>query len=194
LLHFVEYGRKYILDNEFDKFKKAISEQADVLKKLNITNNSFGISVPKEIAMIGKSLNSQKELLKNLSFPDSVHEYKPLIVPKIKSFEENNEFQSAGILLKKLADSMLLWRQSIPDNYQPVVIAILNGNIQINVDRLSEESFHGIRVEGKLNGAPCMLLAHQATIQLLCLLQEICPPETPKRQIGFIINGQESKV
>lgn len=67
----------------------------------------------------------------------------------------------------------------------------MQGGVQIEIERLEQESFHGIRIEGKLQGAHCVVLAHQATVQLLCLAQQINPSEVPRRPIGFVINGQE---
>lgn len=93
--------------------------------------------------------------------------------------------------MERLATSISEWRKQLPEGLQPAVIAILHGGIQIEVTSLAQESFHGIRVEGKINGEVCLILAHQSTIQLLCYAQSINPPETPSRKIGFIINGVE---
>lgn len=58
------------------------------------------------------------------------------------------------------------------------------------MERLAEESFHGIRIEGKIDGNPCMVMAHQATVQLLCYIEKV-EKEESRRSIGFIINGEE---
>lgn len=76
---------------------------------------------------------------------------------------------------------------------QPVILAILNGGIQIDVERMAQESFHGIRIEGLLNGNPCMLLSHQSSVQLLCFVQKV-EKENYRRKIGFIIDGVETEV
>jgi gas vesicle protein len=138
------------------------------------------------------ALARQSDLIKQQEFPH--RELESIKMHNIPTFEDTNNFQSAGSLLKKLATSIQEWRSALPENMQPVIIAILHGGVQIDVESLSQESFHGIRIGGKINGAACVLLAHQSTVQLLCILQEIKPPELPKRQIGFVINGQESKV
>ncbi|HEX5716324.1 MAG TPA: hypothetical protein VF179_09200 [Thermoanaerobaculia bacterium] len=111
----------------------------------------------------------------------------------IPTQEERNEYQSAGVFMRRLADSILQWRQQLPSDQQPAILAILNGGIQMNVERLAEESFHGIRLEGKLAGIPCMLLAHQATVQLLCYIEKI-EDEEHRRRIGFIIDGKEEQI
>ncbi|MGB0846857.1 MAG: hypothetical protein ACPGSM_09025 [Thiolinea sp.] len=103
-----------------------------------------------------------------------------------------NSYQSSAVLMRQLADSIMDWRQQLPDNAQPAVMAILQGGRQIKVHRLSQESFHGIRIEGTLNDMPCMLLAHQATVQMLCYVEKL-PKGTTQRKIGFIIEGEETE-
>ena len=76
------------------------------------------------------------------------------------------------------------------NEYQPAILAILYGGTQISVDRLTQESFHGIRVEGNIKGAPCVVLAHQASVQMLCFAEKI-ENEEDKKRIGFIIDGKE---
>lgn len=114
-------------------------------------------------------------------------------LPDIPTQEEVNEYQSAGVLMRRLADSIVQWRHQLPSDQQPAILAILNGGIQINVERLAEESFQGIRIEGKIAGNPCMVLAHQATVQLLCYIEKV-EQEEQRRSIGFIINGKEQQV
>jgi hypothetical protein len=116
-----------------------------------------------------------------------------LQIPTLPTAKERNEYQSAGALMRRLADSITQWRQLLPADQQPAILAILNGGIQIDVDRVAEESFHGIRIEGKMRGKPCMVLAHQATIQLLCYVEN-AEKETSRRRIGFIIDGKEQQI
>ena len=104
-----------------------------------------------------------------------------------------NSYQSAAVLMRQLADSILDWRQQLPENSQPAIMAILHGGMQIKVHRLSQESFHGIRIEGTLNNNPCMLLAHQATVQMLCYVEKLTKGAA-RRKIGFIIEGEETEV
>ncbi len=104
----------------------------------------------------------------------------------------NNEQESAGILMRRLADTIMQWRQQLPEDEEPAILAIMNGGIQINVERLAQESFNGIRIEGTMNGSPCMLLAHQSTVQMLCFVKHVEQPEK-KRRIGFIIDGHEEE-
>lgn len=107
-----------------------------------------------------------------------------------------NNYQAAAVLMRRLAESIMEWRRQLPEGVQPAVIAILHGGLQIRVHRLAQESFHGIRIEGTLNGSPCMLLAHQATVQMLCYVEKIDQTiqEQKPRKIGFIIEGEEREV
>ncbi|WP_374683220.1 hypothetical protein [Accumulibacter sp.] len=108
---------------------------------------------------------------------------------KMPTPEETQQFQSAAVLLRQLAASIADWRQQLPNDFQPAIVALLNGGAQIEVESLAQETFHGIRITGTLNGTPCVVLAHQATVQLLCWAQPVEPPERPRRPIGFIIDG-----
>jgi hypothetical protein len=101
---------------------------------------------------------------------------------------ERNEFQSAAVLMRAISDEAVKWKKSLPEGHRPAIMAFLHGGIQINVQALSQVSFHGIKVEGTLNGVPCSLLAHQSTIQLLCFA-EAEKVDMPSNPIGFIWDG-----
>ena len=105
---------------------------------------------------------------------------------------QENSYQSARALLQRLSQTMMDWRKELNDDVQPAILAILNGGLQVEVERMAQESFHGIRIEGLLNGNPCMLLSHQSSVQLLCFVQKI-EKEKPRRKIGFIIDGVETE-
>jgi len=118
----------------------------------------------------------------------------PHIAPvRIPTPLEQNSYQSAGSLMRRLADTIAQWRTQVAADSQPAILAILHGGIQINVSLLAEECFHGIRIEGMIDGSPCMLLAHQASVQLLCYVAKV-EKEEFRRKIGFIIDGEERRV
>lgn len=100
---------------------------------------------------------------------------------------------SAGGMLRRLAQTILEWRDELPEDAQPVITAIASGGVQIMVERMSQESHHGVRIEGVMNGNPCMLLVHQANLELLCYIEKVHEVEF-RRKIGFIIDGEESEV
>lgn len=100
---------------------------------------------------------------------------------------------SAGGMLRRLAETILEWREELPEDAQPVITAIASGGAQIMVERMSQESHNGIRIEGKIGDNPCMLLVHQANLELLCFIEKVQEVEF-RRKIGFIIDGEESEV
>ncbi len=114
-------------------------------------------------------------------------------MPKIPSQEEINEYQSASVFMKSLANEALQWKEQLPENYKPAVLAFLYGGVQIHVHTLSQVSFHGIRIEGTMNGSPCSLLTHQSTVQMLCYGEEITE-EAPRYPIGFIWDNNKVEV
>ena len=175
-----------------DLFKKFL-EEGERLKKLtdslDLGKKLASLGLSDSIGLQASSMNS----MKNIALP-TVRIPEPIQLPKFQTLEENNNFQSAGALLKRLAESIAKWRQQLPDDVQPAIVAVLHGGIQIDVASLAQESFHGIRIEGKTQGSPCVVLAHQATVQLLCFVQPIKSPEQPRKRIGFVIDGEESQV
>ena len=65
---------------------------------------------------------------------------------------KENSYASARALLQRLSQTVGEWRQQLDKDVQPAILAILNGGIQIDVQLMAQESFHGIRIEGLLNG------------------------------------------
>jgi hypothetical protein len=178
--------RKALEALENDPVRKAIEalESDPIRRALEDLENS---PMQKAIEAIERTRPSTGQYhLPELRMPE-------LHMPEVSAQEEVNEYQSAGALIQRLADSITQWRQQLPPEQQPAIIAILNGGIQIRVERLAEESFHGIRIEGKIAGNPCMVLAHQSTVQLLCYIEEI-EQEEQRRSIGFIVDGKEQQI
>lgn len=109
------------------------------------------------------------------------------------SHEERNAYQSASVLMQSIADEALQWKRRLPDTYRTAILAIMYGGTQIDVQTLSQVSFHGIRIEGTLGGAPCSLLAHQSTVQLLCYAEELKSQEQ-HNPIGFVWGNNRVEV
>jgi hypothetical protein len=99
----------------------------------------------------------------------------------------------AGEVVRWLADLVLEWRAQVSADEQPAIVAMLNGGVQLKVERISQESFHAIRIEGTIRDNPCTLLAHPATLQLLCYIEKVEGPGG-RRRIGFVIDGQEQQL
>lgn len=106
-------------------------------------------------------------------------------IPEPMTHEETNEYQSASAFMEALAADALQWKKDLPNNYRPAIMAFIYGGAQINVESLSQVSFHGIRITGTLKGNPCSLLAHQSTVQMLCYGEEIVEDAT-RNPIGFV--------
>jgi hypothetical protein len=145
--------------------------------------------LPKRIEVSASMRTALEEATKslakvpNFSFPSiSSPEFR---LPEIPTLEKANEFQSASVLMEALADEALQWKERLPEGYRPAILAIMYGGLQIHVKTLSKVSFHGVRVEGTMGDAPCSLLAHQSSIQLLCYAEEVAKDE-PRNPIGFV--------
>jgi hypothetical protein len=117
--------------------------------------------------------------------------YCPL--PANCSMEEQNEYRSAAVFLATLASEVKAWRQQLPPHYQPAVIAILHGGVQVNVMKVAQVSFDGIRIEGLIQGSPVTLFAHQATVQMMCFAMEVAKEKAPN-PIGFIWPDHDEEV
>ena len=112
-------------------------------------------------------------------------------LPPIPTPAEQHAYESAGTLIGKLAARIKCWQQQIPPDAQPVILAILTDGTSIRVSRLFQQGHNGILVEGKVGDAPCMVLAHQATLQLLCYVEHMEDPEKEIAPIGFDYYGKE---
>ena len=150
---------------------------SDKKQKLNSHENSY----PNTQQILESQIVPQRPL-PTLHFPKNDH-----------LVREDDEYQSAGVLMRRLADTITQWRKQLSEDEEPAILAVLYGGMQISIERLAQESFHGIRIEGTMNGSPVMLLAHQSTVQLLCFVRKVEDPKV-KRRIGFIIDGDEAEV
>lgn len=112
-------------------------------------------------------------------------------IPRMPTPEEQHAYESAGALIRRLAVRIRLWQTQIPKDAQPVILAILANGASIRVSRLIQDGHNGIIVEGTLNDSPCMVLAHQGTLQLLCYVEQMQKPEKEKIPIGFQYQGKE---
>lgn len=107
--------------------------------------------------------------------------------------EAMNSYQSAAVFIQALAANAGQWKRELPEGFRPAVLALLYGGMQVNVTSMAQVSFHGIQIEGTLDGNQCSILAHQSTVQVLCFAEEIVP-EAVKRPIGFIWSDGETEI
>lgn len=97
---------------------------------------------------------------------------------------ERDSYQSSKELIRRLAATIKIWAAQAPEKTQPAILAVLNNGAAIQVRQLASEGHHGIRIEGMLGDVPCMLLTHQASVQLLCYLEKVEKDEQ-RHTIGF---------
>lgn len=146
----------------------------------------------------GSSAKNNEQLIPNVPnfcFPSSTERAPAKFAQAVSSIEPEklNEYRSASAFMQAIAEEAIMWKQQLPENFKPAILAIINGGMQISVTGLAQVSFHGIRIEGTLNGAPCSLLVHQSTVQILCFGQELVEQEE-RRPIGFIWPENEVEV
>jgi hypothetical protein len=101
--------------------------------------------------------------------------------------EEAHEYESAGALLDRLERTIKEWRTRLPENAQPLIEAIVPGGWIVVCDFV-EQGHNGIAIRGKAGDRDCLLLVHQANLQLLCTIEKLdsAKERTP---IGFIRRG-----
>jgi hypothetical protein len=150
-------------------------KKTDFQKTMEVLKASSAISTISEKMARVKPMELGRFGMGNIEIP----------IIEIPSQEEVNGYQSAGVMMKAISESALAWKTQLPDAYQPAVMALLYGGVQIQVETLAQVSFHGIQIQGMLSGAQCSMLAHQSTVQILCYAQEITE-ENPRNPIGFI--------
>jgi len=120
-----------------------------------------------------------------------------LSVPSVFSFErptqeESHEFESAGALLDRLEGTIREWRAKLPANAQPLIEAIVPGG-WIVVHEFVEQGHNGIAIRGKAGDRDCLLLVHQANLQLLCTIEKL-DDEKKGTTIGFVrLGGKRSE-
>ena len=105
-------------------------------------------------------------------------------IPKIQ-MEKVTEYASAKVLLKSLNRYYADWSKTIEKDYQVVIYVILANGEPIRVNSLIEEGYNGIAIEGEMNGAPCLVLLQQSSLQFVCIAEKL-EPSQPRRNIGFI--------
>jgi hypothetical protein len=103
------------------------------------------------------------------------------------SEEQTHEYESAGALLDRLERTIREWRARLPENAQPLIEAIVPGGWIVVCDFV-EQGHNGIAIRGRAGDRECLLLVHQANLQLLCTIEKLdnAKARTP---IGFVRRG-----
>ncbi|MGB0775219.1 MAG: hypothetical protein ACPG32_01245 [Akkermansiaceae bacterium] len=106
--------------------------------------------------------------------------------------EQKHRFESSGEFIKRLANRVTKWRESLPEEYEPAIYALMSNGDAVEVHSIGEDGHSSVVVDGMLNGMPCMFISHQSSFQVLCytrLANE--EEEKPRRKIGFHVGGEE---
>jgi hypothetical protein len=143
------------------------------------------LDTPNNLENIMKNLNRQMAPVPGFKPPSVDKELLYCPLPASCSMQEQNEYRSAAVFLASLAREVRAWREQLPENYQPAVMAILHGGIQIQVMKLAQVSFDCIRIEGLLQGNPVTTFAHQSTVQMMCFAMELTENKE-RNPIGFV--------
>ena len=104
--------------------------------------------------------------------------------------EQNHRFESSGEFIRRLAHRITKWREGLPEDEEPAIIALLSNGDCVDVHTLGEDGHSSVVVEGVLDGSPCMFISHQSSFQIVCYTRKI-KQETSKRKIGFHVGGEE---
>ena len=71
------------------------------------------------------------------------------------------------------------------------MIAVLPNGTLMQVHKFAEEGHNGVALTGTIEGVgECLLVAHQTSLQLLCMVQRVKNGEA-RRPIGFEIGGKK---
>ncbi len=103
--------------------------------------------------------------------------------------EQKHRFESSGEFIRRLAFRVTKWREELPEDEEPAIIALLTNGDAVEVHNIGEDGHSSVVVEGTLNGSPCMFISHQSSFQILCYTRKI-EEEKPSRKIGFHVGGE----
>lgn len=104
--------------------------------------------------------------------------------------EQKHRFESSGEFIRRLAYRISKWRESLPEDEEPAIVALLSNGDAVDVHTLGEDGHSSVVVEGMIGGMPCMFISHQSSFQVVCYTRKI-EQEKPRRKIGFHVGGEE---
>lgn len=104
--------------------------------------------------------------------------------------EQKHRFESSGEFIRRLAVRITKWREGLPEDEEPAILALMSNGDAVEVHSLGEDGHSSVVVEGSLDGSPCMFISHQSSFQVLCYTRKI-EERKPSRKIGFHVGGKE---
>ena len=107
--------------------------------------------------------------------------------------EREHRFESAGEFITRLAHRVAKWREAVAEDEVPMVLTFLPTGDVVEVLTIGEDGHSSVVIEGAVDGAPCMFISHQASLQVLCYTRKLEQEEAhePRRMIGFHVGGEE---
>lgn len=97
---------------------------------------------------------------------------------------------AARAMLESLASAIRAWRERLPEELQPALLAIVNGGAPIEVDALALEGFAAIALSGHCQGHRRQILVPPQHVQFLCVPRNAESARQGPAAIGFRIDGR----
>lgn len=165
----------------------------DALTAMGVEMPILPVATPPQASRMSKSIQEQIAQLAKSTLGDAYQSLPSISMPVYipPTPEEREYYASAAILIRRLNKRYKLWRANLPEDLQPVIVALLSNGLTLNVLRITEESHHGIAIEGEAGGVQCMIIMHQSNLQLLCMAEPVTK-ENPRRTIGFQVSAQSA--
>jgi hypothetical protein len=143
-----------------------------------------------EVSKAEELLKNRKEENKKTANSSITERYAFASLPSFEpltriSEEDKNYYSSSEAFLYRLQQRISRWESNLPDNAQPVIIAILTDGTEIRVLEMGPEGHNGIVIQGLIGNEECIVVTHQNTTQLLCFIEKVEQP-IQRRPIGFI--------
>ena len=104
--------------------------------------------------------------------------------------EQKHRFESSGEFIRRLVLRITKWREDLPEDQEPAIMALMSNGDAVEVHSLGEDGHSSVVVEGSLEGSPCMFISHQSSFQVLCYTRKIVE-NSARRKIGFHVGGEE---
>lgn len=148
------------------------------LEEMNKSAKDFMKSLT-ELPGLGFGKTSAESLFSRPTM--TLPEAKPM---PIFNLQETHRDGSSEMLIRRLNERYEVWKNELPQNVQPVVYAVLANGMTMRVHSFAPESYHGIAIEGEIEGNVCLIITHQSALQLLCLAAPVEDAQE-RRPIGF---------
>jgi hypothetical protein len=96
----------------------------------------------------------------------------------------------ARALLESLASAIRAWRERLPEELQPALLAIVHGGAPIEVDALELNGLAAIALTGYCQGHKRQILVPAQHVQFLCVPRNAEAAQQGAAAIGFRIDGR----